>query len=74
MEYLRGLGHDVVAVAETIPQSDDRSILDQAVAEGRILITNDKDFGELVFRWGKGHHGVILLRLHDESSAIVSTW
>ena len=39
------------------------------MSERRILITNDKDFGELVFRSGKAHHGVLLLRLHDESSA-----
>ncbi len=31
------------------------------------LVTNDKDFGELVFRSGQAHAGVILLRLHDES-------
>ena len=33
------------------------------------FITNDKDFGELVFRSGQAHHGVILLRLHDERPA-----
>jgi predicted nuclease of predicted toxin-antitoxin system len=69
VEYLRSLGHDVLAVAGTMPQADDLDILDRAVSEGRILITNDKDFGELVFRSGKAHQGVVLLRLHDESSA-----
>jgi predicted nuclease of predicted toxin-antitoxin system len=65
--YLRSLGHDALAVAETMPQADDLDILARAVSEGRILITNDKDFGELVFRSGQAHHGVVLLRLHDES-------
>jgi predicted nuclease of predicted toxin-antitoxin system len=66
-EYLRSTGHDVLAVAEAMPQADDSDILARAVVEGRILVTNDKDFGELVFRSGKAHHGVLLLRLHDES-------
>jgi predicted nuclease of predicted toxin-antitoxin system len=69
VDYLRSLGHDVLAVAEAMPQADDSDILDQAAIEERILITNDKDFGELVFRSGRAHHGVILLRLHDERSS-----
>jgi predicted nuclease of predicted toxin-antitoxin system len=69
VDYLRSLGHDVLAVAEAMPQADDVDILDQAARQGRILITNDKDFGELVFRSGQAHYGVILLRLHDESSS-----
>jgi predicted nuclease of predicted toxin-antitoxin system len=44
-------------------------ILERAAREDRTLITNDKDFGKLVFRSGQPHHGVILLRLQDESSA-----
>lgn len=69
VEYLRGLGHDVLPVSETMPQAEDQHILARAMSEGRILITNDKDFGELVFRSGQAHHGVLLLRLHDESPA-----
>ena len=67
--YLRSAGHDVLAVAETMPQADDPDILARAAGEGRILITNDKDFGEVVFRNGQAHSGVVLLRLQDESSA-----
>ena len=66
---LRDLGHDVLAVADVMPQADDSSILARARAETRIIVTNDKDFGELVFRSGHDHGGVILLRLHDERSA-----
>jgi len=40
-----------------------------AVAEDRILITNDKDFGEMIFRERLKHRGVIFLRLSDERSA-----
>jgi len=69
VEYLRSAGHDVLAIAETMPQATDDDILVRAVGEGRILVTNDKDFGELVFRSGQAHCGVVLLRLHDESAA-----
>lgn len=69
VNYLRGAGHDVVAVAEAMPQADDASILATAVAETRIIVTNDKDFGELLFRNPLGHAGIILLRLRDESAA-----
>jgi predicted nuclease of predicted toxin-antitoxin system len=59
----------VVAISEVMPQAVDREILVRAAGEDRILITNDKDFGELVFRSGQVHHGVLLLRLRDESAA-----
>ncbi|MDE2060433.1 MAG: DUF5615 family PIN-like protein [candidate division NC10 bacterium] len=39
------------------------------MSEGRILVTNDKDFSDLVFRSGQAHQGVVLFRLHDESPA-----
>jgi predicted nuclease of predicted toxin-antitoxin system len=68
VEFLRNSGHDVLAVAEIMRQADDPDILTLALNEVRVLITNDKDFGELVFRSGQTHHGVLLLRLHDESS------
>ena len=60
-EYLREIGYDVIA--------DDQIILNRAARERRVLITNDKDFGELIFRNGHAHHGVLLLRLQDESPA-----
>jgi predicted nuclease of predicted toxin-antitoxin system len=65
--HLRASHHDVLAVAEGMPQADDDDILYLANTEGRVLITNDKDFGELVYRSGMAHHGVLLLRLADES-------
>jgi len=66
--YLRSVGHDVLAVAETMPQADDSDILARAAAEDRILLTNDRDFGELVFRNGQAHSAIVLLRLQDESA------
>ena len=46
--------------------SADDVVIEMANDEVRILITNDKDFGEKVFRAGKSHAGVVLLRLRDE--------
>jgi len=68
-EFLRSLGHDVLFVAEAMPQADDSEILAGAASEARIVVTNDKHFGEMVFHSGQAHHGVILLRLHDESAS-----
>lgn len=64
---LRKKGHDVVSVLEYDPNASDDAILARAVREGRTVITYDKDFGELVFREGKPHCGVILLRTQEES-------
>ena len=55
-----------MAVVEVMPKAGDEEILDRAVSEGRIVVTNDKDFGEMVFRRGLAHRGVVLLRLRDE--------
>ena len=46
---LTGLGHDVLSALETMPRATDEELLAVALAERRILITEDKDFGELVF-------------------------
>ena len=67
--FSRNAGHDVLAVTEDMPQADDRAILARAVQQQRILVTNDKDFGELVFHSGQPHRGVLLLRPPDESPA-----
>ena len=64
--YLCDVGHDVVAVVDAMPEADDQEILDRAVSEDRIVVTNDKDFGELVYRSGWEHRGVVPLRLRDE--------
>ena len=46
---LTALGHDVLSAAEHAPQATDEELLALALVEERILITEDKDFGELVF-------------------------
>lgn len=57
--------YDVLYVAETMPAAKDEAILTEAVRIGKILITLDKDFGELVFRDGNVHSGVILCRVQS---------
>ena len=48
---------------------EDAAILQRAAFEERIVITNDKDFGELAVRGGHPHAGILLLRLHDDRAA-----
>ena len=64
--WLREQGHDVVSVFETARGTPDDEVISQAFSENRILITSDKDFGDMVYRERRPHHGVIMLRLRDE--------
>jgi predicted nuclease of predicted toxin-antitoxin system len=68
--WLRERGHDVFSVYEEARGMDDRDIVQKAFAENRILITNDKDFGERIYRERQLHRGVVLLRLEDERAAV----
>ncbi len=67
--WLRAQGHDVVSVYDTMRGSTDEQVIRSAFQEGRILVTNDKDFGALIFRGVYSHSGVILLRLEDNRTA-----
>ncbi|MBI3950595.1 MAG: DUF5615 family PIN-like protein [Acidobacteria bacterium] len=69
---LRQRGHDVAWVRTEAPGSRDREVLARAQAESCILITFDKDFGELVFRFGlPASSGIILFRIATPSPAYV---
>ncbi len=59
---LRGAGHDVLAVADVSPRADDQQVLELARQEQRILLTEDKDFGRLVYADQQASGGVILIR------------
>jgi predicted nuclease of predicted toxin-antitoxin system len=63
IDSLRGSGFEVVAIAEVARGSDDEAVLSRSVAEAGILLTSDKDFGDLVFRQHKVSSGVVLIRL-----------
>jgi len=45
---------------------DDETVIQKVFAESWILITNDKDFGEKVYKERRQHKGVVFLRLEDE--------
>jgi len=68
-QWLQSHGHDVFSVYDEARGMDDDEIVQKAFAENRILVTNDKDFGEQVYREQLPHKGVILLRLDDERAA-----
>ena len=67
VQRLRQDGHEVLYIAEMAPGIPDEAVLEQANKLEAILITADKDFGELVYRQGRIHTGVILLRLAGSS-------
>lgn len=62
VSFLRSEGHDVLYVMEFKAGALDKEVLKKAFAEKRILITEDKDFGELIYRFKKPAYGVVLLR------------
>lgn len=64
---LRDAGHDVAYVAEDSPSSGDPDVLDRAIREGRILLTLDRDYGELVYRRGfSSPLGVLYFRFTED--------
>ncbi len=78
VDRLRTEGHDVAYVAESAPGTDDDVVLDRANRDGAVLITADKDFGELVYRQGRAQSGVVLMRLAglrpDRKAEIVASF
>ena len=66
--YLNSQGHDVTSVQHDYQRSlPDPNILLTAVRERRVLVTHDRDFGDIVFHQNQGHAGLIYLRLRDQS-------
>jgi predicted nuclease of predicted toxin-antitoxin system len=59
---LREAGHEVVAVVEISPRADDDDVLEMARRRSEILLTEDKDFGQLVYADEQATGGVILMR------------
>src|SRR5437867_12473924 len=74
VEAVRKIGHDVAWIRTDAPGSKDRDILKRAVSEQRILLTFDKDFGDLAFQFGlSASCGIVLFRLQASSSAALAT-
>jgi len=60
---LRTAGHDVAYITEQYAGSSDNEVLLKAYDEQRILLTEDKDFGELAYRLRKPSAGIVLIRI-----------
>lgn len=69
IDRLRADGHTVHAIRDTNRGEADPDVLAIAVSHEAVLLTQDKDFGELVFRHQLKHCGVVLIRLADLPSA-----
>ena len=69
---LRLAGHDVVAITEQMAGADDQTVIDFACSERRLLLTEDKDFGQLVFAAAKQNSGVILIRYPASARSALS--
>jgi predicted nuclease of predicted toxin-antitoxin system len=66
---LRERGHDVLSVKESMRAASDEAVLARAQSEQRLVVTNDKDFGELAFRYGlPASCGMVLFRLSGVDS------
>ena len=73
--FLTELGYDVTALAHDHPCAlKDRDVLATALEERRILIINDRDFGEVIFRKRLSHVGVTLFRLGREDLSTRKAW
>jgi predicted nuclease of predicted toxin-antitoxin system len=70
VEKLRTAGISVFSIAENQSSITDKQVLEIAVSKNALLITEDKDFGELVFRFQLEHKGILLLRLIDKPKNI----
>ena len=67
--WLRDQGYEVFSVFDEVRGTEDDTVIRKAHDENWILITNDKDFGEKVFRERRPHRGIIFMRLQDERAA-----
>src|SRR3954466_15933793 len=63
--WLRDQGNDGLYASESRAKTSDAALLTEAEIRGYVILTEDKDFGELVFRDRRNSHGVILLRMED---------
>ena len=59
--WLKEQGHDAIYAASLGPDLGDQALLQRAVAENRVLITIDTDFGRLVYMGGEVHCGIVRL-------------
>ena len=68
-KWLKQKGYDALSIYDEIPGIDDNAVLNKALTQNRVLITCDKDFGEMIFKNKMQHCGILLLRLIDDKPA-----
>jgi len=64
-DFLYKNGYDILSVRKLNPRMSDSEIIDIAAKDNRIVITMDKDFGELIYNSGLIHKGILLLRTEN---------
>ena len=69
VDWLRSQGHDVLFVMESMRGAGDDEILSRANIEGRVVLTKDMDFGEMVFFDKLESRGIILLQLQSRAQS-----
>jgi predicted nuclease of predicted toxin-antitoxin system len=69
---LRAIGHDVSYIAELAPSQSDAAVIALAQRGTRVLLTEDKDFGELIFRHGRAVPGLVLIRIDPDRASLIS--
>jgi predicted nuclease of predicted toxin-antitoxin system len=72
VQALRAAGHEVLAIIEISPGAADRDIVQLAVADQRVLLTEDKDFGQIVHAQAAKAPGVVLLRYPATARLIIA--
>lgn len=69
--FLTRLGYPTLRIKKISPGAEDWQVLELAAEKQAILVTLDKDYGELIFKESKFHAGVIFLRLDDQTTVNV---
>ena len=64
VEWLQTQGLDLLSIRHTSPGMSDRAVMELAANQGRVILTNDLDFGELIFHRGLICAGIILVRVN----------
>jgi len=73
VDFLRSSGNDVLWLPDYDCHLDDASLLKLAAEEDRIIVTNDKDFGELTFLQRRPSAGIILFRIDEQNVRVKIT-
>jgi len=64
---LSSLGYDIVTLRREEPGLEDDEIIDKSAREKRVIITQDHDYGYLIFNQNKKPYSVLLIRIHNAS-------